>query len=250
MRPKVILHNAVSLDSRNTGFPADIGLYYELIARWQEDAILAGSETLLAATEEIPPENDANLAPPLQVPGDTRPLLVVPDSRGRINAWHHWRHQPYWRDVLVLCSQTTPAGYLEYLERLHVDYLVAGQDHVDFLQALDALSRRYGVQVVRVDSGGTLNGILLRAGLVDELSLLVHPCLVGNNSPDTFFIDPVSGRQEGVPGDIPQGVIELRLQRLEALRDGLVWLTYDLVNTGMGENAASEVGRENTGARS
>jgi 2,5-diamino-6-(ribosylamino)-4(3H)-pyrimidinone 5'-phosphate reductase len=116
-----------SLDGRNAGFPADIGLYYELVARWQEDAILAGSDTILAAPEEIPPESETNLELPTQVPGDTRPLLVVPDSRGRIRAWHHWRHQPYWRDVLVLCSQNTPSDYLEYLERLQVDHFVAGQ---------------------------------------------------------------------------------------------------------------------------
>ena len=33
---------------------------------------------------------------------------------------------------------------------------------------------------VRVDSGGVLNGALLQAGLVDEISLLVHPLLVGD----------------------------------------------------------------------
>ena len=33
---------------------------------------------------------------------------------------------------------------------------------------------------MRVDSGGALNGALLRAGLVDEISLLVHPVLVGD----------------------------------------------------------------------
>jgi 2,5-diamino-6-(ribosylamino)-4(3H)-pyrimidinone 5'-phosphate reductase len=221
MRPKVILHNAVSLDSRNTGFPADIGLYYELIARWQEDAILAGSGTLLAAPEEVPPEDEAGSQPPAQIPDDSRPLLVVPDSRGRIRTWHHWRHQPYWRDVLVLCSQTTPGDYLEYLDRLQVEYMLTGQDHVDFQQALEALYLRHNIQVVRVDSGGTLNGVLLRAGLVDEISLLVHPCLVGANSP-SFFIDPDPGIQESVIG--------LRLQHLEALRDDLVWVIYEVVN--------------------
>ncbi|MEO0433105.1 MAG: dihydrofolate reductase family protein, partial [Cyanobacteria bacterium J06656_5] len=50
----------------------------------------------------------------------------------------------------------------------------------------------FGVTVVRVDSGGTLNGVLLRAGLVDELHLLVHPTLVGGTSQKTFFNDLTS----------------------------------------------------------
>jgi hypothetical protein len=33
------------------------------------------------------------------------------------------------------------------------------------------------VDTVRVDSGGTLNAALLRAGVVDEVSLMIHPAL-------------------------------------------------------------------------
>ena len=38
--------------------------------------------------------------------------------------------------------------------------------------------------------GGRLNGVLLRAGLVDELHLLVHPVLVGGDTP-SFFREPL-----------------------------------------------------------
>ena len=41
-------------------------------------------------------------------------------------------------------------------------------------------------RVVRVDSGGGLNGALLQAGPVDEVSLLVHPCLVGRRAKRWF----------------------------------------------------------------
>ena len=54
MVPKVILHTATSLDGRITGFPADLDLYYTLAAQWNPDAILFGSETVLAAVRENP----------------------------------------------------------------------------------------------------------------------------------------------------------------------------------------------------
>jgi 2,5-diamino-6-(ribosylamino)-4(3H)-pyrimidinone 5'-phosphate reductase len=62
MLPKVILHTAMSLDGRITGFPADLDIYYSLAAQWNPDAILFGSETVLAAVRdnpllEIPPEH-------------------------------------------------------------------------------------------------------------------------------------------------------------------------------------------------
>jgi 2,5-diamino-6-(ribosylamino)-4(3H)-pyrimidinone 5'-phosphate reductase len=56
-----------------------------------------------------------------------------------------------------------------------IDYIVAGDDHVDLRLTLEELNARYGVRIVRVDSGGTLNGVLLRAGLVDEVSALINP---------------------------------------------------------------------------
>jgi 2,5-diamino-6-(ribosylamino)-4(3H)-pyrimidinone 5'-phosphate reductase len=48
-RPRVVVHNTVSLDGRLSGFPVDLGLHYEVAATIPHDAILTGSATLLAA---------------------------------------------------------------------------------------------------------------------------------------------------------------------------------------------------------
>jgi 2,5-diamino-6-(ribosylamino)-4(3H)-pyrimidinone 5'-phosphate reductase len=221
MLPRVILHNAVSLDGRIDWIAADVGLFYELAARWSEDASLAGSDTMLNPPDEVPPEDDSAFEPPQRDPGDRRPLLVIPDSRGRVRTWHFWRRQPYWRDMLALCSRATPREYLDYLEKRHVEYIVAGDDRVDLRRALEELNARYGVRVVRADSGGTLNGVLLRAGLVDEVSLLVHPSLVGGVSPRSMF------RAADLTG--PEGVIPLRLTHVEQLSGDVVWLRYEVV---------------------
>jgi 2,5-diamino-6-(ribosylamino)-4(3H)-pyrimidinone 5'-phosphate reductase len=71
-----------------------------------------------------------------------------------------------------------------------------------------------------VDSGGILNGVLLRAGLVDEVSLLVIPTLVGGESPRSFFVAP----------DVtsPGQVIPLRLVHFEQVQENLLWLRYEV----------------------
>jgi len=53
MLPRVIIHNAVSMNGQTTGFPVDLGLYYGLVSRWKENATLAGADTLLAAAREF-----------------------------------------------------------------------------------------------------------------------------------------------------------------------------------------------------
>ncbi|MBI2868241.1 MAG: RibD family protein [Chloroflexi bacterium] len=224
MLPYTVIHNAVSLDGRLDWFSPDIGLYYELASRWREDATLAGGDTLLKAYAAQPvPEAPARpVDPPPAKDGDCHPLLVAPDSRARLrNYWDLLRREPYWRDVVVLCSRRTPADYAAFLSARRIGCIVEGDDRVDLGKALERLNADYGVKRVRVDSGGTLNGVLLRAGLVNEVSVLVHPCLVGGVTPQSLFRAP----------DLTSaaGVINLKLTNLEKLKDGIVWLRYEVV---------------------
>src|SRR4030042_3317140 len=186
MKPHILLHNAVSVDGRIDWFKANIEKFYDLTSNWNEDATLTGSETLLAAYENAGGEDsDEDIAE--KDPTDARPLLIVVDSRGRLKVWHQLKREPYWRDAIALISQSTPQAYIDYLQRQKGEYIMAGAEKVDLKQALEEVNSKYGIEHIRVDSGGTLNGALLRAGLVDEVSLLVHPYLVGGMSPRSMF---------------------------------------------------------------
>ncbi|HEX2916131.1 MAG TPA: RibD family protein [Chloroflexia bacterium] len=223
MLPRVIIHTAISADGRMEGFNINQGLYYSLIPTWQEEATLAGSETILKATLEISPDEpeETDFIPSSPDPADARPLLVVVDSRGRIRSWQKLRQAGYWRQVVALCSGATPETYLAYLKARHIDTIVAGEGAVDLRTALEELHRRYGVKVVRVDSGGILNGVLLRGGLVDEVSILLHPCLVGGTSPGSFFKAPDLTNEKGA--------IPLQLVKIEQLEGEVIWLRYNLL---------------------
>jgi 2,5-diamino-6-(ribosylamino)-4(3H)-pyrimidinone 5'-phosphate reductase len=102
-----------------------------------------------------------------------------------------------------------------------VETIVVGAEQVDLRAALEELNTRHGVELVRVDSGGTLNGALLRAGLVSEVSVLINPSLVGGANPGTIF---------QAPGLAASGdVIPLKLIHLEQVADDGVWLRYEVV---------------------
>ena len=220
MRPKIVIHNGLSVDGRMDWFTGDLGLYYQVAAQWQVDAILSTANTLLdgMAMQPSVPQEDQTDPPPPPEPGDSRPLLAVVDSRGRFRHWNWIRHMPYWRDGVALCSRATPQGHHDYLDRQRVASITAGEDHVDLRAALEELNTRYGVQRVRTDSGGILNGLLLRAGLVDELSLLVQPALVGGTSPRSLFVAPDL--------EDAQGLIRLELVHLEKLEGDVIWVHY------------------------
>ena len=223
MLPRVILFNGVSLDARmdfGSG-KMDMGLYYQTAASWNADAMLSGSNTIMAPLPPEMAETADSFTPPAEYHPLAVPLMVVVDSRGRIRNWNFLRSQPFWHKIVALCSHATPPAHLRLLEECQVEYIVTGEDHVDYRTALETLNDRYGVRSIRLDSGGTLNGVLLRAGLVQEVSLLIDPCLVGGTSPRSFFISP-----DLASGD---GVIPLRLISLERLPNDVLWLRYEVV---------------------
>jgi len=219
MLPRVILHNALSVDGRMDWVTPDLGQFYDLASRFAEDATLVGSNTMLTAMGDAE-EEEAPL-PTGEEPSDTRPLLVIPDSRGRVRNWQYLRKQPYWRAAVALCSRSTPEEYLLYLREQHVDCITTGDDHVDLRTALEELNTRFGVKTVRADCGGTLNGALLRAGLVDEISILIDPVLIGGITPHYLFQAPDLTSADGV--------VPLRLLHLERVGADTVWLRYEVV---------------------
>jgi 2,5-diamino-6-(ribosylamino)-4(3H)-pyrimidinone 5'-phosphate reductase len=168
---------------------------------------------------EVPPEHEEMFRPESGAP-DPRPLLVIADSRGRVRCWDAIRRWPYMRDLFALCSAATPPEYLRYLADRKIGSIVAGSDRIDMRTALRELNRLHGVKTVRVDSGGTLNSVLLQAGVVDEVSVLIHPFLAGGLPSPTIF-DPARA-----------GLLDLQVplthRSVEVLEGGIIWARYSV----------------------
>lgn len=230
-RPHVIIYNEISIDGRIGGFATHPSRYYARGFRWHSDAILMGSVTAQAFGPPEPAEHQVQALPAPErlrvVPGfedlvyKPRPLLVVPDSRGAVRNWIHALAQPWYRSVVVLVSHTTPADYLAYLALRGIEHLVAGDDRVDLVVALDWLADRHGVRSIRTDSGGSLNGALLAADLVDEIALILNPTVSG---------DPDAQSLVRLPRPAGETGLGLRLLEVEQLDDGALWLRYEPVS--------------------
>jgi 2,5-diamino-6-(ribosylamino)-4(3H)-pyrimidinone 5'-phosphate reductase len=218
MKPKVILYNAVSLDGRINNFPVDLGQYYSLAAVWKEDVSLVGSNTILESTSTIPVEGDEPIQKTTKK-ADKRPLLVVVDSQGRVKIWDYLLKQPYWREGISLCSKKTPQEHLAYLKNKGIEYIIAGEEKIDLRKAIQTLNKKYKTKTIRVDGGGILNGALLMEGLVDEVSVLIHPALVGGPNPRTINNTPT----------ISDKPIKLNLISCEKQRGGLYWMRYKVI---------------------
>ena len=234
-RPYVVAHVAVSVDGATTGLEPDVGRFYELAGTWNEDVTLAGSDTILA-------QEQALVSAPRPGPAQNGPLLAVVDGKGRVRQWDALRDVGHWSGVLALyCAKTPPRPAGQKVEEL-----VTGTDRVDLANALAELGRRAGVEtageraevrdamcrvrpglrrlddLVRddrrglrdVDREGVQDGALIAGGLLDEVSLLVHPLLAGGrDNPRWYGSADAPGRA-------------LDLISVDAQDGGLVWVRY------------------------
>ena len=215
MLPKIIVHNSVSLDGSLTGFEPNMGLHYKIAGDYRPDIHLIGSTTIKKGIEMygdgVPPEEKADFNKPKR--NKNLPWWVIIDTRGALKGLlHTCRRFELCRDVIVLVSAKTPKSYLTHLKERNYDYHIAGKDHVNLKKALELLSKKYKAKSILTDTGRVLGNLLLNQGFVSEISLLVHPVIVGNKSYDIF---------SGIKGNI-----KLRLCREEVLEKEYVRLVY------------------------
>jgi len=189
MVPKVIIHNSVSIDGSLSSFEPNMELHYRIAGTFKPDIHLIGSNTIVEGIklygEGVPAEEAADFKKPQRK--TNLPLWVVVDSTGKLEGLLHvCRRFEQCRDVIVLGSQTTPRQYLRYLDERQYTFHCVGRKSVDLRKALDLLSKNYHAKIILTDTGRILGNLLLNQGLVDEISLLIHPIIIGNKSYNMF----------------------------------------------------------------
>ncbi|MCU0462623.1 MAG: dihydrofolate reductase family protein [Bacteroidales bacterium] len=217
MMPELIIHNSISLDGSLTGFMPDMALHYKIAGDYKSDAHLIGSNTIIAGNEMfgdgIPAEEPSDFNQPERNPA--LPWWVIVDSGGRLKGMlHTCRRFEFCRDVIVLLSESTPAEYFGHLRDRNYNFIIAGKEKVDLNMATDRLKENFGISRILTDTGRILGNILINAGMVDEISLLVHPLIVGEKCYPMF-------------SDINKNT-EFKLVKSEKFDNGCVWNVYRL----------------------
>ncbi|NHN55720.1 deaminase [Calidifontibacter sp. DB0510] len=240
-RPRLIVSLTPSLDGRIALNRATRLLQPEIHEAWRQGwsdeveplqrRVAAWIEQTYAPTVLLEGSGSfvADDAPPLDLPVDRpreelltdhlpgrapRRWFAVVDGRGRV-PWEFFGDDD--TRLIVIACRTTPLGYLADLRRRAVPYLIAGDERVDLTQLPGVLADRLGAQCIVSEGGGGLNGALLRAGLVDEVNLVIAPMVVGGRgTPATFDGEPLA---DGIPATA------MRLEHVEREGDAL-WLRY------------------------
>ena len=212
-----------SIDGRivSTGWPvtADQRAYYEQIHdAFGANAWMCGRTTMamhfaqgMRSEDEVANEHTGGPRADFIAPGKHESYAVALDAHGRLV----WGSGVIDGDhVVAILSERVHDDYLAQLRSAGVSYLMAGKREIDLLRALEKIADRFDVTTLMLEGGGHINGSMMRAGLVDEVSVLVAPVADGRTGTPAVFDE-----HEGVPRS-------LTLIEAKPLGHDVVWLRY------------------------
>lgn len=180
-RPSVTLKLATSLDGRialangqSKWITGDAARAEVHRLRASHDAVIVGSETVLADDPELTARTD-----PMP---EKQPLRVVADSRGRVPASAKLFSTLEMGPVAIATLETVDLERWPSTQGLQFWMLPAGEGSgsVSLVEMMNA-AQRAGVTSMMVEGGGQLAASFVRAGLVDRIEWFRAPVLLGGD---------------------------------------------------------------------
>lgn len=226
MKPYVICHMFGSVDGRikqNIWGLKDHHKYFEeTAAQIKADAWLVGRTTmeefssrkihLLGKGKVTIPKEDFVA---LKV---SKTYAVVIDPSGKC----------YWdtnmistEQVIEVLTEKVTIKYLEHLRSKNVSYIFGGKKELDLELVLKKLNKLFGIKRVRIDGGGHVNGSFLKAGLIDEFSLVLAPIADGTIGAPTVF--------EAEEGYGKRKATHFTLKSAKRIYKDFLWIRYQTV---------------------
>lgn len=230
MKPKVICHIMSSVDGRllpgrwtqplDGTSPAELfGVYAAIGRSLGTDAWMFGKAT----TAEVFPDKYIPTGDRHPAPGevhiaarDSARLFITVDpdadilyTSGRLRG----------DNIVTVVGTNATTDYLAMLEDKGISYIVL-DDTGNLPAAMDILHDRFGVKSVSLQGGGIIDGAMLAARLIDELSLVIYPGIDGASSSPSIF------EYIGAHDKRPAAGQSLELVSVEKQSHGVVWLRY------------------------
>ncbi|NUS21193.1 MAG: 5-amino-6-(5-phosphoribosylamino)uracil reductase [Mesorhizobium sp.] len=231
MRPKIICHMVSSIDGRllpGRWTPPAAGIapgwehrHYEAVAaRLDADGWMVGRKSMqdfARGTERATVGVPGNLRETYVADRKGRDVAVGIDPHGRL---HYGQDNAGGDHIIAVLGQHVSDVYLAELREDGVSYLFAGEDGTELHEAMRVLGEAFGIKTILLEGGGITNGTFLKAGLIDEISLLVYPGIDGLAGVPSIF------EFLGSADDHPAAGKALRHFGTETLEGGVVWLRY------------------------
>ena len=203
-RPYIICHMLISIDGKVTGdflskAPCSTACdsYYEINRTLKPDAYACGRITMESSfTGGFRPDLTAYKGKKISrtdyIADKEAKFFAVSFDRKGVVGWTdskiHDEDDGYDNaHIIEVLSESVSDEYLVYLKAVGVSYVFAGKDDIDIKVAVEKLYEYFGIKLLLLEGGSVINGAFLRAGVIDELSLVSVPVLGDKDSLPLFY---------------------------------------------------------------
>lgn len=202
--------------------------YTRLREEMDASAWLYGTATAKEFGGVRPPDRKSTVRPP---DGDFLPpmpagrILVSIDPLGEV-AWPDSvfrRPGTEGAHILEVLGRASSAAARHYMQERNIPYILSGNESVDCAQVARKLAEDFRVKRLLVCGGGAMDWAFLRAGLLDEVSIVMVPAVDGSKDAASVFDTSLA-----LPD--PEGV-EMDLLSTRRLEGGTLHLLYKPRNT-------------------
>lgn len=192
-------------------------LYEKVHQQHDANAWMVGRVTMaeISKAEAHPPSGPQQVSRPHHFARRDAPSFAVAlDPSARL---HFAGGELYGDHVVVLLGADVSDSHLAELASDGVSYVVSDTSDMDIGAMLEVLETELGIRRILLEGGAGVNGSLMAAGLVDELSFVVAPALEAKTGSDRV----VEFGEQGLAGKV-----ELSLISCEPLGHGALHLRY------------------------
>jgi 2,5-diamino-6-(ribosylamino)-4(3H)-pyrimidinone 5'-phosphate reductase len=226
MRPYVICHMMGTLDGRILAdrWPLKNPSHYfeDQAAKIKADAWLVGRVTMqeFSSKRAHPKRKGTFRVPKTDFVGDptAKSYAVAIDPSGKCR-WD--KNYTTTEHVIEVLTEKVSGEYLDHLRTKGVSYIFGGKKELDFDLVLRKLYRIFRIRRLRIDGGGHVNGSFLKAGLIDEFSLVLLPLADGHSDNKAVF--------EVSDDDPRRQATRFRLKSIKRIEKDFLWLRYEVV---------------------
>lgn len=221
MRPYVILNAAMTLDgkiatktgSSNISGKEDLERVHEI--RKDCDGIMVGIGTVLADDPRLTVHK-------IDAKPEDNPVRVVVDSKCRTPIDARITNGDA-KTIIAVANEyrdeIKSSGKYDALKDKGVKIFFSGDERVDLVLLMSYLHEE-GIDKLMLEGGATLNFSMIKAGLIDEISICIAPMVVGGANAKTFF--------DGEGFDLMDDSVKLKLTNHYTLGKDLI-LNYKVV---------------------
>ena len=222
MRPYIICHMMSLLDGRIdcavTEQIENNDEYYDALNLLDCPSTLMGRVTMqmhYALLEPFMPEDGTPIGNEQHyVAIATKGYLIAIDTMGKLS----WMQNKFdGLPLLVITSEDCPKEYHDTLTMQRISWIATGKGGIDLPRAMEILYNEFNVERLSVTGGGNINAAFLKAGLLDEVSMMWCPGIDGRRGMVAVF--------DGLPNDFPP--TKLKLINVEKFGE-TIWAKYKL----------------------